>query len=68
MAEMRGMLAGLMRVVDTLVTNQVRQPQGTQEVGSSRGDPLIASTTPVVEVCREPITKGFYDLSTTSIQ
>ena len=26
MAEMRGMLAGLVRVVDSLVTNQARQP------------------------------------------
>ena len=34
MTEMRGMLTGLMRVVDTLVTNQARQPASTP--GSKR--------------------------------
>ena len=35
MIEMRGMLIGLMRVVDTLATNQRRQGQGSQEAGGS---------------------------------
>ena len=45
---MRGMLARLMRVVDTLVTNQVRQPLVPQEAAGSRGDPIVAPTAPVV--------------------
>ena len=42
---MQGMLVGLMRVVDTLVTNQARQPQVPQEVEGSGGNPLATPTT-----------------------
>jgi len=48
MAEMRVMLAGWMRVVDTLVTNQARQPPVLQEARDSEGDPLVVPTAPVV--------------------
>jgi len=48
--ELQGMLVGLMRVVDTLVTNQVRQPQVPQEEGGSRGNPPIIPIVLVVEV------------------
>ena len=47
-SEMRGMLVGLMRVVDTLVTNQARQLPVPQEVTGSGGDPIVAPTAPVV--------------------
>ena len=50
MTEMRGMLVGLMRVVDTLVTNYARQPQVPQEARGSGGIPPIAPTAPVVAV------------------
>ena len=45
---MRVMLTGLMRVVDTLVTNQARQPSVPQEAAGSGGDPIVAPTAPVV--------------------
>ena len=48
MTEMRGMLAGLMRVVDTLVMNQAKQPLVPQEAGGSGGDPIVAPTAPVI--------------------
>ena len=38
------MLAELMRVVDTLVTNQARQPPVPQEAEGSGGDLLVAPT------------------------
>ena len=47
-SEMRGMLAGLMRVVDTLVTNQARQPSVPQEAAGSGGNPIVAPIAPVV--------------------
>ena len=46
---MRGMLAGLMRVVDTLVMNQARQPPVPQEAG---GDPIV---TPISVGALDPI-------------
>ena len=48
MTEMRGMLARLMRVVDTLVTNQARQPPVPQEAAGSGGDLIVAPIAPVV--------------------
>ena len=45
---MQGMLTGLMRVVDTLVTNQARQPPVSQEAAGSGGNPIVAPTAPAV--------------------
>ena len=48
MTEIRGMLIGLIKVVDTLVTNQTRQPLVPYEARGSGGDPIISPTAPVV--------------------
>jgi len=37
-----------MRVIDTLVTNYVGQPQVPQEVGGSGGDSPVAPTVPIM--------------------
>ena len=59
MTEIRGMLACLMRVVDTLATNQKRQVQGSQ-VGGSGGDLLVAPTAPIVQAnTRSQLLKDF---------
>ena len=46
---MRGMLVGLMRVVDTLVTNQARQLQVPQDARGSGGILPVTPTAPVVK-------------------
>ena len=53
MAEMRGMLAGLMRVVVTLVTNQPRQSQVPQEMGGNGGDLPVTPTASIIEANTE---------------
>ena len=39
-----------MRVVNTLVTSQVREPQVPQEEGDNRGNKPVALTAPIMEV------------------
>ena len=43
------MLAALIRVVNTLISNQVRQPQVPQEARGRGGDPSVAPIALVVE-------------------
>ena len=50
----------MMRVVDTLVTNQARQPPVPQEAAGSGGNPIVAPTAPVVAAdTRSQLLKDF---------
>ena len=62
MAELRGMLTGLMQVVNTIATNQARQ--GSQEasgIGSAPPVVLVAPVAPVAPVVADPGTQLLKD-------